>query len=162
MISVRRPPRARGTSQNLLARDSPNISSSNTTCISTTFPSWPSHAIARACWICSVAPPGDCAWLGTRRLSRHVPTKQHWCDVGYTCNSRPQAPLAGCGRGVLHAPGCGVAAVRHGARACRPGCPLVGATLSTCWGAQRWFCRWPAGRTETRRCSPGHAHTGTG
>ena len=89
-------------SRSLLARDSPNISSSNTTCISTTFPSWPLHAIARACWICSVASPGDCAWLGTRRLSRHVPTKQRWCDVGYTCNSRPQAPLVGYGRGVLH------------------------------------------------------------
>jgi len=77
-------------------------------------------ALARyrqSCWTCSVAPAGDRAWLGTRQLSRHVLTKRLWYDVGYVSHSRPQALLAGCGRGPAPA-GCRIAAVRHGARAC--------------------------------------------
>src|SRR5437016_3079725 len=96
---ARRPLRAHGTSQNLLARDSPNISSSSTTCISITFPLWPSDAIAKACWTCNGVSPGGCTWLGTRRLSRHVPTRLPWCDDGYAAKGRSPAPLAECGRG---------------------------------------------------------------
>ena len=64
-------------------------------------------------------------------------------------------------QGVLHHQTC-VAAVRYGAGTCRAGRPLVGSTLPAIWGAQRWFCRWIAGRTEARSCSSGHVYTRPG